>query len=487
MHEAGLGESNHAGATERAPVMRIALAGISHRTAPVELREQLTVEPGKLTDATRALLRMPGVREAIILSTCNRTELIVSSFESAPEFSRFLAGFFGIPTARFAAQMYEYYGIDAAQHLFRVACSLDSLIPGEPQILGQVKDSYAVARSVGAVGPDLELLMQSAFTTAKKVRSDTGIGNACVSVASVAIELIRKVIGSLRGRRILLVGAGKTSALAAAHLIKYGPGSVVVASRTFENSLGLATQLGGHAVHFENVQSAAAEADVVITSTGTPEYIFRREDAHELMRSRMNRPLLFVDLAVPRDVDPELGRVEGVFVYDIDSLQSLSSSHGESRLREAEKAEMIVTQEAIRYHRRAMAFDAAPAVCGLQAATNAITESELLRFRSRLRTLTPDQQEVTRLLLRGVTNKILHPVIRNLKQAAAHRDSEAIARICALFDLAPSPIVRAEEDESSTFAPNQPGPLTTQEIPFRTAARSCVELSTPLEACMTQP
>jgi glutamyl-tRNA reductase len=293
--------------------------------------------------------------------------------------------------------------------------------------------------------------MQSALSTAKKVRRDTKIGTAPVSIASVAIDLIKKVFGSLYGRRILLVGAGKMSGLAASHLIKQGAESIAVANRTFEHALGLAGRLGGHAVRFEDVHRTAAEADIVITSTGTPDYIFRREDGSELMRLRKNRPLFFVDIAVPRDVDPELNRVEGVFVYDIDNLQSISSSHREDRNREAERAEIIVAQEAIRYHRRAMALDVAPAIRGLRAAMEAIERTELRRVQSKLHILTPDQQRATQLLLRGMTNKILHPVIQSLKQAAQFGDLEKMEAICAAFDLPPLPQTQAAEDESSSF------------------------------------
>jgi glutamyl-tRNA reductase len=406
---------------------------------------------------------VPGVREAIVLSTCNRTELVVCYGPKVPDFSQFLVQFFGIEPVQFTEHMYEYYGIDAVRHLFRVACSLDSLVLGEPQILGQVKNSYAVARSIGAVRSNMERLIQSAFSTAKKVRSDTKIGNTPVSVASVAIDQIKKVFGPLRGQRILLVGAGKMGGLAASHLIEQGAESIAVANRTFENALELAGRLGGHAVRFENVHSKAAEADIVITSTDTSGYIFRREDAHELMHLRKNRPLFFVDIAVPRDVDPEINRVEGIFVYDIDSLQSISSAHRENRNREAEKAEMIVAQEAIHYHRRIMALDVTPAIRGLRAAMDAIEKTELRRVQSKLRMLTPDQQRATQLLLRGMTNKVLHPVIWSLKEAAWHGDSEAIKTICSIFDLPLLPQTHTGEDESSPFAMDQPDVLAAQE------------------------
>ena len=432
--------------------MRIVLAGISHRTAPVTLREQLTVAPARLADATQKLLCLPGVREAMILSTCNRTELTVACDPQTPDFSRFLAEFFGIAETQFLGHMYSYNNIDAAQHLFRVASSLDSLVLGEPQILGQVKTAYAIACSVGAVGSNLQLLSQSAFATAKKVRSETRIGSAPISVASVAVDLIGKVIGSLRGRRILVAGAGKIGGLAAARLMRHGPESVAIASRRFENALDLAAQLGGHAIHFESVRSAAAVADVVITSTGTSGYLFRREDAGELMHARTSRPLFFVDIAVPRDVDPELRREQGIFVYDIDSLQSVSSVHRNTRSCEAEKAEMIVAQEAIRYQRRAVARDIAPTIRGVQAAMEALTQTELRRSQSRLRGLTPDQQNAIRYILGGVTNKILHSMIRCVKQAAANGDSEAIGTICALFGVSPPSLLQAGEGDSDPLA-----------------------------------
>src|ERR1700758_3060645 len=253
--------------------MGIILNGISHRTAPVELREQLAIAPGGLADATRALLRVPGVREGMIVSTCNRMEVVVSHNSELPDLSRFLAEFFGIETGLFTEHTYEYHGINAVQHLFRMASSLDSLMLGEPQILGQVKDAYTVARSIGAVRSNLERLMQATFSVAKKVRSETKIGNAPVSVASVAIDLIRKVFGSLNGRRILLVGAGKMSELAASHLITQGAESIEVANRTYDHAVSLAARFGGRAVRLEDVRGAAAEADIVITSTGAPEYI----------------------------------------------------------------------------------------------------------------------------------------------------------------------------------------------------------------------
>ena len=431
--------------------MRLTLKGISHRTAPIELREELAIGQGRIADATHALLRVPGVREGMIISTCNRLEVVVCHDEELADLTGFLADYLGIDEALFAEHTYEYREIDVVRHLFRVASSLDSLIVGEPQILGQVKDAYHVARSVGAVRSNLERLAQSTFSVAKKVRGETKIGNSSVSVASVAIDLVRKVFGSLSGKRVLLVGAGKMSELAAAQLLKQGTESIVVANRTYENAVALAGSFGGDVVRFEHVQRAAVEADIVITSTGAPEYIFRREHGRELMRLRKNRPLFFMDIAVPRDVDPEIHRIEGIFVYDIDDLQSVASSNREDRNREAEKAELIVAQEAVHYHRQAMAPDVAPIIRGLQATAEAKVQAELSSARSKLRSLTPDQQRTTEQLMRGMMNKFLHPVIKSLNQAAQQGDVEQMETICAMFDLKTLSQTQAE-DQTETEA-----------------------------------
>jgi glutamyl-tRNA reductase len=431
--------------------MRILMKGISHRTAPVELREQLSIQPGRLADAIGALLRVPGVHEALILSTCNRTELLVCHDPEGPDLSGFLAEYFGIEGALIREHTHEHHGIDAVQHLFRVACSLDSLVLGEPQILGQVKDAYTVARSVGAVRSNLEQLMQATFSVAKKVRHETRVGNAPVSVASVAIDLIRRVFGSLNGRRLLLVGAGKMSEVAAAQLMKHGAESIAVANRTYEHAVDMAARFAGRAVRFEDVHGAAAQSDIVVTSTGAPEYIFRREQGPALMQLRKNRPLFFVDIAVPRDVDPEISRIEGVFVYDIDSLQSVALSHRHNRNREAERAEMIVAQEAIRCHRLATAPNVTPMIRGLQAAIEAMAQAEQVRAQSKLRLFTPDQQRAVQQLTRGMVNRFLHPVLRSLKQASEQGDVGRIEAIRAIFDLNPLPTAQADDQtERST-------------------------------------
>src|SRR5271154_4134083 len=346
--------------------MKLLLTGVNHKTAPVELREQLAISPERLSDATRALLAFPGVHEAMILSTCNRVEMLACHEASSPDLLNFLQSYLGIETSSLRPHTYEYRETDAVQHLFRVASSLDSMVVGEPQILGQVKESYTAARSVGAVQTHLEKLLQSTFTVAKKVRTETQIGSSSVSIASVAVDLARKIFGSLEGKRVLLVGAGKMSELAARHLMQQGAGSLLIANRTHERAVHLAQKFNGHVIRFDDLHARADEADILITSTGSPEFIFRTPHAQQFLHRRRNRPMFFIDIAVPRDVDPEINRLDGIFLYDIDVV---------------------------------------PTLVDLQATAEDIRRAELRRAQSRLQSLTPAQQEVVESITRGLMNK----------------------------------------------------------------------------------
>ena len=417
--------------------MRLLLVGINHRTAPLEFRERLVIDPSKLAEANRSLLRVPGVREAIILSTCSRTEVAACYDAGTPELSEFLAEYFGIALAQLKDHIYEYSGIDAAHHLFRVTCSLDSPIIGESQILGQVKTAYRAARSIGAIQSNLERLMQSSFSIAKQVRRGTKIGNGSVSMASVATSVIEDLVGPLRDRRILLIGAGEIGSLVGSYLKTRGASSVLIANRTFGNAVNLATRLGGHALRFEHISIEAVNVDAIITATSFSQFIFRSEDGAALMRARENRPLLFMDLAVPRNVDPDINLINGISVYDVDTLRAVVSSRSEDRNRELAKAEEIVAQSVNRYRERSMTIEVAPAIRGLQAAVETIVHNELRQNQPRLLTLAPDQKNAIELLSRGISHKLLHPVIRRLKHAAVRGDIETMETICAMFDFTP--------------------------------------------------
>jgi len=410
----------------------LVLLGINHNTAPIEVRERLAIPPTRLADATRTLLHQPGIREGIILSTCNRIELLTTQESAAesrtPNLPRFLEEYFAVPVATLTPHLYEFREREAVRHLFRVASSLDSMVVGEPQILGQVKESYAAAREVGAISTILEGLLQRAFTVAKRVRSETEIGSSSVSIASVAVDLALKIFGSLQGKTVLLVGAGKMSQLAARHLIQHGAASILVTNRTQARAEQIAAEfLSSHCttgvIPFDQLYEQADRADIVITSTGAPQKIFGRSHGQQLIQRRRNRPMFFIDIAVPRDVDPRMNEVEGCFVYDIDDLQQVAQSNLADRSREAAAAEEIVSREVDKYQQRLSAREAAPAILALQQSAEAIREAEMARAAKRLGTLTPEQQAAVEALTRSLTAKLLHPQMVALrKQNAAGED-----------------------------------------------------------------
>jgi glutamyl-tRNA reductase len=401
----------------------LVLLGINHTTAPIEVRERLAIPAGRLADATRTLLHQPGVREGLILSTCNRVELLTLQ-QDTPDLLRFLDEYFSVPAATIRPHLYEFREREAIRHIFRVASSLDSMVVGEPQILGQVKESYTVAREVGAVQSNLEGLLQRAFTVAKRVRTETQVGSSSVSIASVAVDLARKIFGSLSGKTILLVGAGKMSELAARHLIQQGASSILVSNRTLARAEKIAATItasigdrpiSAEIIPFEDLYAHAHRADIVITSTGSPDKIFTRAHGRQFLDRRRNRPMFFIDIAVPRDVDPEVNKVEGCFVYDIDDLQQTAAANLADRSREAAAAEEIVSGEVARYQQRLQSLDAVPAIKALQESAEMIRLGELGRIESRLSDLTPAQREAVEALTRSLTAKLLHPQLTALR------------------------------------------------------------------------
>jgi glutamyl-tRNA reductase len=404
--------------------MSLVLVGVNHKSAPVEVRERLAVQEWRLQEATRKLLEIPGVEEAYILSTCNRVELLVANskdgdegrYEGTSAIHNFLREYFAIDTNHLAQHLYEVREREAVQHVFRVTASLDSMIVGEPQILGQVKSAYAIARSTGAMGPQLDELLSRALSVAKRVRSETAIGSSAVSVASVAVDLAKKIFGSLKGRHVYLVGAGKMSELAARHLLAHGAESIIVANRTHERAIKIAEEFGGQAIRFEDLYHTADRADIIITSTGAPHAIFRREHAEMFLQRRKNRPMFFIDIAVPRDVDAELNKLDGIFVYDIDDLQQVVHANLQDRSLEAGRAEQIIEDEVRRYEARVHGREATPTIVSLQQHVEAIRRAELERARGKLGKLSPEQEMAVEALTRAIVNKMLHPSLVGLKR-----------------------------------------------------------------------
>ena len=416
--------------------MRFQLIGVNHKTAPVEVRERLAIPESRLAEACKKLAEHPAVAEGMIVSTCNRVEFIAHMQNGSGDLREFLREYFEVDLGQFESHLYEFREDEAVRHVFRVAASLDSMVVGEPQILGQVKEAYATARAVGAVSAQLDQLLTRAFAVAKRVRTETAVGSSSVSIASVAVELAEKIFGNLNGKSVYLVGAGKMSELAARHLLAHGAASLFVANRTYDRAIRMAQKFNGQAIEFSRLYDTCDRADIVITSTGSPHFIFRREHGEKLMALRRNKPMFFIDIAVPRDVDPEMNKLDGIFVYDIDDLQQAVSSHVSDRKKEAEKAEAIVNDEVEKFQARLQALDVVPTIVSLQDHLETIRQAEIDRVRGRLGSMTTDQELAVEALTRGIVNKIMHTPISTLKTAARDPESTTVIDLVRrLFNL----------------------------------------------------
>ncbi len=443
--------------------MTLSLIGVNHKTAPIELRERIAISREDLADVTRALAAIPGVSECMIVSTCNRVEILSAIESPSIDLSKFLGQHFGLDPKVLKDHLYEHRDQQAVRHLFRVAASLDSMVVGESQILGQVKEAFAAARAAGTVGGQLDHLLQSAFAAAKKVRTETEIGSNTVSIASVAVDLARKIFGSLQGRTVFLVGAGKMSELAARHLVQQGAGAILVTNRTLERAQRMAGLFNGRVIPFDQLHEAAGEADIVITSTGAPHHLFRREHGQSFLHRRRNRPMFFIDIAVPRDVDPAMNKLEGIFVYDIDDLQQVAASHMEERTRQASDAESLIAAEVQRFHERQRTVNVAPAIVALQRQAEELRQVELRRVQARLGSLTPEQVAAIETLTRGLVNKFLHPPMQALKQAARDNDSARVDALCDAWSLpasAANNAVSMPGEDSATTPSGEDTPVT---------------------------
>ena len=385
--------------------MRLFAVGLSHRTAPVELRESVDFSRKGLEHALGELLARGAGRELVVLSTCNRAEVyaVGDTDETADQVGRFFSDYHDIPHNTVREHLYVYRGSDAARHLFRVAAGLDSLVIGEPQILGQVKAAYAVASDGQFTAAITNRLFHSAFTVGKRVRSETGLGDGAVSVSYAAIALAKKIFGDLKGRSVLILGAGEMAKLTGIHLHAQHVKQITIASRTFTTAQGLATRLDGIAVRWEEVDRALASADIVVTATGASEPVLTRTRVDEVMRHRRNRPLFVIDIALPRDVDPAVGQLDQVFLYNIDDLRTIVQENLARRGAELARAEAIVDEEVAKYSAWMQSREIVPTVVALRQRFEAIRRAELERLEPKLSGLPPDARarvdEVTRLIV----------------------------------------------------------------------------------------
>jgi glutamyl-tRNA reductase len=401
--------------------MKLTVTGLNHTTAPVEVREKLAFDQNRLSEALAELKGMTGVIEGLVLSTCNRVEVALAvddAVDARDCVERFLARTRSIEHSWVRPHLYYYEESDAIRHLFRVAASLDSMVVGEPQILGQLKQAWEIARSQGVVGGLLDSVLTRAFSVAKRVRSETEIGQSAVSVSFAAVELAKQIFGSLKGHKVLLVGAGKMSELAARHLQRAGVGEILVTNRSAERAQMMAEVFSGRIVDYHTFDAILPEIDVVIASSGAPHHILSKDDMKRVMGARRNRPMFLIDIAVPRNIEPAVNELESVFLYDIDDLQKVVEQNRLGRRQEAEEAEKIVAEEVERLLVRLRAKEMGPTIANLQQQLEAIRQGEVERMRGKLGNLTPQQEQALEAVTKGIINKIAHAPITELRRHA---------------------------------------------------------------------
>jgi len=419
--------------------MKLLLTGLSHKTAPVHLREKLAIAETLLPKALQELHSL-GAAEAVVLSTCNRVEFAVSTHDDVEPgmvLDQFLVQW-QVPRAAFDGHLYRLESRDAIQHIFRVASSLDSMVVGEPQILGQMKAAYATAKSEGSVGGMLESVLTRAFNAAKRVRSETGIGHMAVSVSYAAVELARRIFGSLNGQKVLIIGSGKMGELAAKHLRRSGATKIFVTNRTHSRAEEMARLFDGRAIDYTSFLGMLHEIDIVIASSGAPHFILTREEMQRVISQRKNKPMFLIDIAVPRNIDPAVNEIDGVFLYDVDDLGSVVNANLKEREKQAAQAEAIIAEEVENMMARLRIDQVAPTIVNLQHQLEEIRAAEVAKAVRRMPgpALTPEQQAHIDAFTRSLVNKIAHGPISELRRNASEPEGDqAIEIIRKVFHL----------------------------------------------------
>ena len=425
--------------------MHIVVVGLSHKGTPVEIREKLAFTNHCLEDALRKLVPNNDDEgggyavEGVILSTCNRTEICALAKEADSGYEairRFMADFHQLSQREFADYLYAYDDKEAVIHLFAVASGIDSMIVGEPQILGQVRDAFEKAAAQKAAGGVLSALFRQAIHVGKLARTETGICQSAASVSYAAVELAKKIFGDLGSRQVLLIGAGEMSELTAKNLVDNGVGGIIVANRTYERAVGLAERFDGRAVDFARIGHALWTADIVITSTGAPHFIVKPEMVREAMRMRRNRPLFLIDIAVPRDIDPEVQRIENTYLYDIDDLQAVVEANIRERQKEVGKVEAIIHEELAKFMAWFRSLEVVPTITDLRKHAEEIRRAELAKAMRRLGDFSEREENIINALTIGIVNKILHqPIVRLKEHGNGHNGYLYTEAIRELFGL----------------------------------------------------
>jgi glutamyl-tRNA reductase len=405
--------------------MNIIAIGLNHKTAPLQTREKLAFDKNVLNDALQLLKKLPCVNEAALLSTCNRVEIysvVKDDADAAEAIVSFMSSFRNTPAAEFRDMLYIYHNDDAVRHLLRVASSLDSMIPGEPQVLGQVKDAFESALSCRSTGFILNRLMKKAISAAKRVRTETRIAENAVSISFAAVELSRKIFGGLADKSVMLLGAGEMAELAARHLAGAGVVDIRVANRTYERGCEIAADFCGTAVRFEDIGHELVNTDILICSTNAPAWIVTREMMEHVMKERKFRPVFIVDISVPRNVDPDANSIDNVYLYNIDDLQQVVGSNLNERMAEAARGEEIVTEEVEKFSRWLSSLDSAPVVIALRQKAEDLKNDEIAKFKKRFPDLNGDTLAAVERLAGAITNKLVHDPTVAIKEDSENRE-----------------------------------------------------------------
>ena len=427
--------------------MNIIVVGLSHKTANVEIRERVAFSPNQIEKPLRELVALDNLVEGVIVSTCNRVEIYATTRDIAggiARVKRFLADYHRIPFESLEPHLYSYHSEAAVRHVFRVASSLDSMVVGEPQILGQIKTSYGYAAEYKTSGIILNRFLHKAFSVAKRVRTETQIASSAVSVAFAAVELAKKVLGNLSDKTVMLIGVGEMCELAAKHFLNSGARGVIVTNRTFERAVRLADEFGGEAVRFEEFLANLHRADIVLSSTGAPHIIIGTKDVEEAVRRRRYKPMFFIDIAVPRDIDPKVDNLENAYLFTVDNLQEIVQANLAQRSREAEKAEEIIDKEIGQFYKWLSSLEVTPTIVALRTRFDEIRKAELSRTVAAWKDATPEDEKRLELFTAALMNKLLHTPTTVLKKAGqGGRVDLYVDALRQLIDLEAAP----EEDE----------------------------------------
>jgi glutamyl-tRNA reductase len=413
--------------------MSLVVVGINHRTAPVDVRERVVFEPARVPDALRELASLPPVQEAVILSTCNRTEIYCVTETGDAGLGDWLQRYHQLGSSIHHC-LYHLDDLKAVTHAFSVASGLDSMVLGEPQILGQLKDAYRTAQETGTTGPLLNRLFQATFSVAKRVRTDTQIGANAVSVASAAVAMAKTVFASFENRTALMVGAGETIALAARHLHADGLRRMIVANRSIDRARELAAEFQGFAIGLDDIPAHLREADIVVASTASPNAIITREMAAQALRARKRRPIFMVDIAVPRDIEPDVAELEDVYLFTVDDLQSVVNENMENRRQAAREADRMIAAEVARFELQLRTRGAAPTIRRLRDEAEHVRQHTLEQAR-RMLAAGRSNEEVLEFLSTTLTNRLLHAPSQRLRDAAETGDAEIIRTIADIYRL----------------------------------------------------